>query len=153
MPFRLCRAHTGYLALIDASGKSYENVVPVRAFPVTSPESGFSLIGPAGEELAWIDRLDTLPEDTRALIREELAGREFMPEILRITGVSSYATPCVWEIETDRGATRLLLGVEEDIRRLTPPALMITDRQGIHYLIRDSRSLDRQSRKYLDRFL
>ena len=151
--FRLYRSPNGGLALIDASGNSHENVVPVRAFPVTSPESGFSLVGPAGGELAWIDRLDTLLEDTRALILEELAGREFMPVILGITGVSSYATPSVWEIETDRGATRLLLGGEEDIRRLAPPAFMITDRQGIHYLIRDIRVLDKQSRKYLDRFL
>lgn len=47
-----------------------------------------------------------------------MAGREFMPEIRRIEAVSGYVCPCQWEVETDRGMTRLTLKGEEDIRRL-----------------------------------
>ena len=47
---------------------------------------------------------------------------------------------------------RFLYG-EEDIRRLAPPALLIADTHGIHYLIRDRGALDAPSRKILDRFL
>jgi hypothetical protein len=76
-----------------------------------------------------------------------------MPVILRITTVSSFATPSSWTIVTDRGETKLILKGEEDIRRLAAPALLITDSNGIQYLIRDRHALDAQSRRILDRFL
>ena len=76
-----------------------------------------------------------------------------MPVILRVNSVSSFATPSTWEIDTDRGPTRLVLKSEEEIRRLAPPALLIADAHGIHFLIRDRYALDAHSRKLLDRFL
>jgi hypothetical protein len=76
-----------------------------------------------------------------------------MPEITRIVGVASFATPSTWQVETDRGAASFVLKGEEDIRRLTSPALLIADSHGIHFLIRDRYALDQQSRRILDRFL
>lgn len=151
--FRLHRAPSGRLVLTTASGEVHEGVVPVRAFPIAAPEEGFALVSAEGRELAWVDRLADLPGAARALVEEELAAREFMPEIRRLRGVSSFATPSAWDVETDRGDTTLVLGGEEDIRRLGQGALLIEDVHGIHYLIRDLQALDRGSRKLLDRFL
>ena len=47
----------------------------------------------------------------------------------------------------------LILKGEEDIRRLSHSQLMIADTHGIQFLIRDIGTLDRNSRKLLDRFL
>ena len=76
-----------------------------------------------------------------------------MPVISRIVDVSSYATPSTWQVETNHGATELVLKGEEDIRRLALPGLLITDSHGIHFLIRDRSALDQHSRRILDRFL
>ena len=76
-----------------------------------------------------------------------------MHEIRTIVGVSTYATPSTWTVQTDRGQTDLVLRGEEDIRRLTCTTLLISDSHGIHYLIRDLLALDKHSRKILDRFL
>jgi len=130
-----------------------EGVVPVRSFPITDPDQGIALINSHGHELAWIDRLTDLPEDYRGLIESELANREFMPEIKRLLKISSFITPNTWQVETDRGEATFILKGEEDIRRLTVSALMITDSHGIHFLIRDRLALDRHSRKLLDHFL
>ena len=151
--FRLARDRYGRLSLTAADGTLHEGVVPVRAFPIAAPESGIALVGADGHELAWIDRLDALPDDLRRLIAEELASREFMPVIRRIRGVSSFATPSTWQVETDRGDTALVLKGEEDIRRLAAGALLIADSHGIQYLIRDLQALDKDSRRILDRFL
>jgi hypothetical protein len=62
-------------------------------------------------------------------------------------------TPSIWDIETDRGATTLLLKGEEDIRRLSASVLLVTDGHGVQFLIRDMAQMDRHSRKLLDRFL
>jgi hypothetical protein len=151
--YQLRRNASGRLEFIGPDGETHAGAVPVRAFPITAPDDGIALTDPYGHELAWIDRLTALPHELRALVEEELAGREFMPEITRIIGVASFATPSTWQVETDRGATSFVLKGEEDIRRLTSPALLIADSHGIHFLIRDRYALDQQSRRILDRFL
>ncbi|MBL8395309.1 MAG: DUF1854 domain-containing protein [Candidatus Accumulibacter sp.] len=151
--YQLRRNAFGRLELTGADGETHEGVVPVRAFPISAPDDGLALVDPYGHELAWIDRLAELPQDLRMLLEAELAGREFMPVIKRIVGVASFATPSTWEVETDRGTTSFVLKGEEDIRRLTPPALLIADSHGIHFLIRDRHALDQHSRRILDRFL
>lgn len=151
--FSLARDGFGRLVFTAADGRVVEGVVPVRAFPIGSPHDGVALVGPDGKELQWVARIDALPEATAQHIHEELASREFMPEIKRIVRVSRYATPSTWEVETDRGLTSLVLKGEEDIRRLGPSAYLIADSHGIHFLMRDATKLDKHSRKMLERFL
>ncbi|MET3445368.1 DUF1854 domain-containing protein [Ralstonia sp. 1138] len=151
--FSLSRNGFGKLVMTLADGTVHEGVVPVRAFPISAADEGLSLMSTDGRELAWITQPAALPAPMRALIDAELAAREFMPEIRKIVGVSTYATPSTWTVQTDRGQTDLVLRGEEDIRRLTGTTLLISDSHGIHYLIRDLLSLDKHSRKILDRFL
>ena len=151
--FQLKRNAFGKLILTAADGQQHEGVVPVRAFPIQSPQHAISLVLGDGKEVAWVDDLDHLPMDMRNLIQDELDGREFMPEISHISSVSSYATPCTWHVRTDRGDTEFTLKGEEDIRRIGAASLLISDNHGIHFLIRDMFGIDRHSRRILDRFL
>ncbi|WP_409559387.1 DUF1854 domain-containing protein [Accumulibacter sp.] len=151
--YQLQRNAFGRLELTTADGQAHVGVVPVRAFPITAADDGIGLVDPHGHELAWIERLTDLPEEMRTLVETELARREFMPEIQRIISVSSFATPSTWQVETDRSSTSFVLKGEEDIRRLSSPALLIADSHGIHFLIRDRYALDQHSRRILDRFL
>lgn len=153
MNFQLIRNPFGRLVFTAADGTVHEAVVPVRAFPIGAPDDGIALVSGEGHELVWIDRLDTLPAATAALIREELESREFVPLVRRIRSVSSFACPSTWDVDTDRGDAQLVLKGEEDIRRLGRDKLLIADAHGIQYLIRDLTALDRGSRKILDRFL
>lgn len=151
--FVLQRNAHGRLDLIDAQGRMHEGVTPVRAFPIAAPDDGISIINFEGHEVAWAERLSDLPEAVRQLLEQELASREFVPELQKILEVSSFACPSVWQVVTDRGHTELCLKGEEDIRRLSRTRLLIADANGIEYLVRDLGSLDRHSRKLLDRFL
>lgn len=151
--FGLTRNPFGRLVLNLPDGTVYEGVVPVRAFPIQSPEAGIALVHTDGHEVAWLDALAQAPEPVQILIREELASREFMPEITNIVSVTSFSTPCTWQVQTDRGDTRFVLRGDEDIRRVGPTLLLITDSHGIQFLIRDPAQLSKDSRKILDRFL
>jgi hypothetical protein len=152
-PFQLSRNSFGKLVLTAADGQVHEGVAPVRAFPIQSPDHGISMVQPDGREVAWIEHIGDLPTATRTLVQDELDGREFMPEILHISSVSSFATPCTWHVKTDRGDTEFVLKGEEDIRRLGAAALLVADSHGIHFLVRDMFGIDKHSRKILDRFL
>jgi hypothetical protein len=151
--FELVRNPFGKLVLTDAAGEVHENVSPARAFPVQAPDESIAIVSTDGKEVGWIDRLTDLPAAIAALVREELTGREFMPAISRIVSVTSFATPCTWKVETDRGDTEFVLRGEEDIRRLNADTLLVSDIHGIHYLIRNHWDLDKASKKILDRFL
>ncbi|WP_215410071.1 DUF1854 domain-containing protein [Janthinobacterium sp. JC611] len=151
--FTLHRDTFGKLVMTDADGQVFEGVAPVRAFPIQSPDEGISLVLGNGKEVAWIDHVNALPEPARSLLQEELEGREFMPEIARVKSVSSFATPCTWYVDTDRGETQFVLKGEEDIRRIGAASLLIADSHGIHFLIRDMFNIDKTTRKILDRFL
>jgi hypothetical protein len=157
MNFTLRRDAHGKLIYVGGDGIPHEGVTPARAFALTAPEQGLSLISAEGKELQWIDRLDDLPEATRKLIAEEFAQREFMPVIQRIVSVGSFATPSTWQVETDRGTTELILKSEDDIRRLKGTGgsngLLIADSNGIHFMIHDRTALDAHSQKILKRFL
>ena len=151
--FQLRRDSFGKLILTAEDGTEHHGVAPVRAFPIQSPGEGISLVLGDGKEVGWIDTLAALPESIRTLVQDELEGREFMPEISHIASVSSYATPCTWSVQTDRGDTAFTLKGEEDIRRIGETSLLISDNHGIHFLIRDMYTIDKHSRKILDRFL
>lgn len=151
--FDLQRDAFGRLVLTDTEGHRHHNVVAVRAFPIAAPDEGISLLDGDGHELAWVERLAALPQPTRALVAQALEQREFMPVLQRLVSVSSFGTPSTWDVETDRGATRFVLKGEEDIRRLGPGLLIVNDSHGVQYLIRDMQSMDKHSRKLLDRFL
>jgi hypothetical protein len=149
---QLERDALGRLVLIDTQGVRHVGVHPVRAFPITAPVAGIGIMDQSGKELYWYPSLAAIPGSELALIEEELAAREFMPVIEKITKVSTFATPSIWDIETDRGPTRIRLKAEEDIRRIAGNTLLIADSNGLQFLIKDSTQLDKVSRKLLDRF-
>ena len=152
--FPLQRDAFDKLIWTTAENQRFEGVVPIRAFPIQSPDVGISLVNLDGEEVAWIEELADVPEPAQTLIRDELASREFMPVISQIVAVASFSTPCTWTIKTDRGDTQLVLRGDEDIRRIgTGTALLISDSHGIQYLVRDQFAMDARSKKILDRFL
>ena len=149
---QLERDALGRLVFIDNKGERHIGVHPVRAFPITAPAAGIGIMNQSGKELCWFPNLEVISEAELKLIEEELAEREFMPVIEKITKVSTFATPSIWDIETDRGPTRIRLKGEEDIRRIAGNTLLIADSNGLQFLIKDSTQLDKVSKKLLDRF-
>lgn len=143
----------GRMVLIDADGVRHVGIVPVRAFPLSAPDAGVSLVGSDGKEVLWLDRLDDVPPEARALLSQDLAVRDFAPTLLRLHKVSSFGVPSTWTISTDRGETSFVLKAEEDIRRLDGGALLIASAHGVQFRIPDVKALDRASRKLLERFL
>jgi hypothetical protein len=150
--FGLSRNAFGKLVLTTREGQEFVGVMPVRAFPIQLAEQCIAMVDADGHELAWINDLSEVPQAAQDLIREALETREFIPEIKAILSVTSFSTPCTWEVRTDRGDTRFVLRGDEDIRRLGETTLLVTDSHGIHFLIRDITALSRNSRKILDRF-
>ena len=151
--FTLSKNVFGQLCLQAKSGEFYEQVLPVKAFPISLPEQCIAIVDRDGHELVWLDDLNQVSADNQRMIKEELANREFMPVLTKITEVSSFATPSTWNVETSRGTTQFVLRGEEDIRRISKDMYLISDNHGVQYLIENIQLLDKHSRRLLDRFL
>jgi hypothetical protein len=149
----LTRDAFGRLTLTDADGRTHEGVSVVRAFPITDPQHWVAIVDAHGHELALVANLDAVPAHLRAILEEELAGREFLPEIRRIVKVSGRIEPCAWDIETDRGPRTFVLNAYEDVHRLANHRALIVDAEGVRYLVPDIRALDPVSRRHLERYL
>ena len=103
--------------------------------------------------MLWFDDLATLSQEQKDSVLQAVTQREFMPEIEKLNAVSSFVAPCTWFVKTNRGDAEFLLKGEEDIRRLSSQTLIVVDAHGVQFLIRELPSMDRHSRKLLDRFL
>lgn len=152
-PFELQRDAFGRWVMQMPDGARYAPVTALRAYPVSAPDEGVALMDADGHEIFWINALKELAEPLRLQVLQALNEREFLPEILQLTDVSSFATPSTWSVRTDRGNTQFMLKGEEDIRRLTGTVLLINDANGVQFMIRDLAAMDKHSRKLLDRFL
>ncbi len=128
-------------------------VDPVRAFPLTQPEEQISLLDSEGREVFRIGSLSLLPLKQRDILRRELGEREFAPVIQRIRSIGASTPPCLWDVETDRGATQFRFESEDDLRRLPNGTVIIRDANGIRYLIPDVKALEATSQTLLRRFL
>lgn len=135
-------------------GNEHSGVQAVRAFPLNAPDEAISLVASDGTEQVFIPLLSELPTESQQAVRDALSDRDLVPVIERIVSVSTFATPSTWEVQTNRGPTRLVLKVEEDIRRLPGQRrLLITSSHGLVFEVPDRTRLDRASRRLLERFL
>jgi hypothetical protein len=148
----LARDAWGRLVFTDALGTQSLGVEPFRAFPLSEPDRWIAIVDPDGHELALIEDPESLSPTTRTLIGQELASREFVPCITRIDEISGESGLREWKVDTDRGPAQFRIESDDQIRRLGPNRLIITDVQGLRYLIQDVAALDARSRSLLDRY-
>ncbi|MGO8752674.1 MAG: DUF1854 domain-containing protein [Thermoguttaceae bacterium] len=151
--FRLYRDAWHRLVLVDAQGAEHTGVRPIRAYPISDPGRWVSLCDTKGHELAFLEDLGAVSTATRGLVEEELKRREFMPTVLRIVRIDGNTSPVEWEVETDRGMVRFLLGDEDAVRVFGRHRVLIVDIHGIRYHIPDSRQLDAVGQRALERYL
>lgn len=151
--FQIHRDEVGRLVLTAADGAQHVGVEPVRSFPLSDPERWITLLDGHGHELVTIDELAKLPAEARQLILRELGEREFLPRIERVVRVQDSKEPEIWDVITDRGPVRFLLGDSDDIRRLGPHRAILLDVHGGRYYVTDSRQLDPRSQQILARYL
>lgn len=150
---RLERGLSGRLVLVDANGRRYPDIEPVRAFPFSDPSHWVSLRDSDARELLCIEDVALLESQSQAVLEAALARREFVPIIERVEHIGASAEPCEWEVITDRGPTRFTLNSEDDVRLFNDGRVLITDAHGTRYFIPDTQALDGASRRTLARYI
>lgn len=150
--FDLFTDSAGRLVFIDAAGQRFENVKPLRLFPLTEPERWITLQDAAGNELCCIEDVETLARSQREALLAELARRDFVPVIRSIDRITRAADGHDWHVTTDRGPTVFRIETDESIQHLPGSRLVIIDARNTRYLIPNVEALDHHSRRRLERY-
>ena len=148
--WRLVSRPHGHVDFVDGTGKVFTDVDVLRAFPVTVPQGPVAIVSADGDELAWIDSLEEVPEPLRTSIVAELATREFLPFIERIVAISDDDPPA-WSVVTDRGHRRFILASIDDVDRLPDGSAFVVDATGVRYRIANIAALDPTSLRLLEK--
>ncbi len=106
------------------------------------------------KELVLLKTLDRLDESGRKLLRDEIQRRYFLPQIEKINDVNIHLGDYYWDVITDRGSRKFLLRSPAiNMRWVGSKRIILCDSDGIHYDLDDFDSLDKDSRKLLERIL
>ena len=138
--------------LIAETDAGEVTVVARRCFPLTDAEHFISLVDPRGHELVTIASLSELGAGDRAALQSALGASELLPRVERIDGLRQQATQSTWRVQTDRGARDFVVEQEDQIRRLADGRHLITDRDGMRYVLPPLEELDAHSRRLFSPF-
>ncbi len=144
----------------DGEAESFERVVVLRSFPVTSPDKFLSVREPdtrkggRGKEIGMIRRISDFDTETRALIGEELERRYFTPEITKLFSLKEKFGYLYFEAATTAGhVTFVMNNPFSNIRVLEDGRVFMNDVDGNVFQIRDVKKLDASSYKKIEIYL
>lgn len=158
--FSVLPASPGFLSLRMADGTVHEDVRCAALFPVTDPEGFVELTVPKPADeggqvsLGVLQSMAGLEPAARAAIEAALRRRHMLPEITEIRSIRDGIDGCEWDVETDRGARRMLVKRKgESYQMIGENRLVVEDADGCRYRISDIRALSPRSRFELDKVL
>ena len=144
----------------DGTVEFFERIVPVRAFPVSSPNEFISIREPdtqlkgRGSELGMIRRLSDFPEEVSALISDELSRRYFTPAIKKIHSFSEKFGYCYWDVTTAAGRVEFIMNnPTANIRTLEDGRVFMYDIDGNCFTIENPKTLDKHSYRKVEVYL
>ncbi|HOJ20145.1 MAG TPA: DUF1854 domain-containing protein [Armatimonadota bacterium] len=154
---RLWRDAVGdlHLELRTEEGETvhHERVRPLRAFPLTAPDTYITFFSERNDYLGVLESLDDVDERTEELLRDEMERRYFLPQIIQIHYLRIHAGIISWRVETDRGPRRFDVRDRDDIRFIPPRRMVIKDVDGNRFEIQDYMELDDRSLTLLEQLL
>ena len=148
------RAEVGTARLEIRGEVCHLRVVVRRLMPLSRPEAYISLAADEDTEIGILVNPSELAPESLEIVMEELDKRYFTPTIQKIYRVKEQFGIHEWEVETERGRiTFSVRGLNQNIKRVPPARLFVTDVRGNRYDIPDYRTLDVQSYQQIQRHL
>ncbi|MCW5936480.1 MAG: DUF1854 domain-containing protein [Fimbriimonadaceae bacterium] len=131
--------------------RSYLEVKPAWASPISHPGKYLALLDGKGREIAMVEDLDTLDPENRAIIDEELHRRYLTARVNAVKSVKTEFGVTYWTVVTDRGERELVTqSLQENANWLTSTTLLLLDVDGNRYEL-DTTKMDEASRGLIEK--
>jgi hypothetical protein len=136
----------------DVEGRgTWQKVAFKLAFPYSDPDRFVSILH-EGEQIGMVRHVSELSEDSQLVLREALARRYHIPEVISILDVREGKSAAVWTVETERGPRKLMVRDRHNFRRVQGGDTIIIDVDGNRFRLSSDRRLDPESQKLLDMY-
>lgn len=134
--------------------RSYLNVVPKWASPISHPGRFLSLLDGKGNEVLLLKDLDEVPPLARHALETEIRRRYLTSIIHRITHAKVEFGATYWHVITERGERELVTqSLQENAQWLSEVHLVLLDVDGNRFEIPNVNELDVKSKTFLDAIL
>ncbi len=138
----------------------FERIVPVRAFPISSPDTFISIREPdtrlngRGSEIGMIEDPSRFSSDVVEMLKDELSRRYFTPAIVKIHSFHEKFGFCYWDVSTKAGRVEFIMSNPTgSIRTLEDGRVFMYDIDGNCFTIEDPQKLDKRSYKFVENYL
>jgi len=125
-------------------------VKPVRAFPLSAPDSCVFLIDADGREAGMVSDVNLLPPASREALHQTLTVDYLSTRVLSIQSVKSRHGVSTWQLQTERGSRTVHVKDRSDIRKLPGNRVLMTDVDGMRFEVPDTAALDDRSQGLLE---
>ncbi len=132
--------------MLTLSDRSYVQVEVRRAFPLTRKNQYVTFFDINEKEIGIIYDVRLLPMETRELLESELEQRYFTAHIRRVRSCKEEFGLFRLDVETDKGRRDFhLRNLRDNVLRMPPSRIVLTDIHGNRFEIRDVQRLDARS--------
>ena len=124
-----------------------------RCFPWSEPGRFLSLRDDDDEELALIEALEDLGDESRRTLEAAIAEAGFVLEVIRIAEVEEEVEIRTWRVETRQGPRSFQTRLDDWPTEVPGGGIVIRDVAGDLYHVATPDAMDAQSRKWLWAFV
>ncbi len=136
------------------NGETYHDIEINLLFPLTRRRTYVRFVDSEEDEIGIVHKMESLDEDSRAVVEQELQKTYFIPTVTKIYSIETKLGADEWKVKTEKGdRTFEVTGKRRNIRFYPDGLVVIKDIDGNRYEINSIRSLDAPSRKILEREL
>lgn len=121
------------------------------AFPLSNPDSHFSIHDGEGAEVCIVESLAELDDVSQRAVRQYLDRRYFTPKIEKIEELAQDGGMWLFKVQTSRGITQFYVrNWRDNSFELKPGRWMILSVDGKRFEIPDMEQLDARSRQLVE---
>ncbi len=147
---RVYRAPVKTVRMTVRNERSYIRVRPVQASPMAYPDHYVSLLDIKNEEVAFVKDLNDLDDESRRVIKEELAHRYLKAKIEQVHSIQMEFGVTYWDVTTDRGKREFVIRGHENTHWASEKRLLLTDVDGNRFEIIDYTRLEPNSIRLIE---
>jgi len=142
------------LRLTQEEHASWLKVAVLRSFPLSHPDSFFSVRDTANKEIGLIKNPAELDAESRKLVVQDVDRRYMVSTILKIIDVRERFGTVEWNVQTQRGTNKFTTrDLRDNVVRPLPTRYLITDVEGNRYDIPDLNKLDAASQAFVMQYV
>ena len=140
--------------LLQTEHKGKDVIVRAQTcYPWSNPGQYISLRDEDDNEIAMIENLTDLPNDSRRVVEESLAESAFVMEIEAVLNRAEEFEIRTWEVVTKQGKRKFQTKRDEWPETMPDGSLLIRDVAGDLFRILNPQKMDAKSRKYITPFI